>query len=42
MSDQGTATTEFYLNRIKELESKISDLEMALEYERSKAMVNNP
>lgn len=30
------------LNHIKELELKISDLEMALEYERSKAMVNNP
>lgn len=36
-----TATTEFYLTQIKKLEARISDLEMALELERSKAMVNN-
>lgn len=35
------ATIDFYVARIKELEARISDLEMALEFERSKAMVNN-
>lgn len=35
------ATIDFYIARIKELEARISDLEMALEFERSKAMVNN-